>query len=121
MNYKISLSEDGTHIRIRVFEAITAEMEREFSKRAIKDAKQMKTNKFLVDVRGTPNISGSLEKYLFGYRDMHQFGLDRSSRIAILADENDKSHDFIETVFVNAGYLCRIFSDEDAALKWFRE
>jgi hypothetical protein len=118
MNYKISLSEDETYIRIRVLEAITGEMEREFAERAIKDAKQWSTKLFLVDVRGTPNISGSLEKYLLGYKDMHQFGLDRSSKIAILADKIDKSHDFIETVFVNAGYLCRIFSNEDDALKW---
>jgi hypothetical protein len=121
MKYKISISEGGTYIRIRVFEAITGEMERNFAQNAIKDAKNVKVNKFLVDVRSSPNIASSLEKYFFGYRDMHQFGLDRGSRIAVLADANDKSHDFIETVFLNAGYQCRIFPDEDAALKWLGE
>ncbi|MFC1812895.1 hypothetical protein ACFL03_09395 [Thermodesulfobacteriota bacterium] len=121
MRYKISLSENGTYVRIRVFEAITGEIEKEFAEIAIKDAKQRKISKFLVDVRGTLNIASSLEQYLFGYEDMNQFGLDRGSRIAVLADANDKSHNFIETIFVNAGYHCRIFTDEDAASKWLGE
>jgi hypothetical protein len=121
MKYKIAISKDGTYIRIRVFEAITGEMERNFAQNAIKDARRWKTNKFLVDVRGTLNITSSLEKYLFGYKDMNQFGLDRVSGIAVLADANDKSHDFIETVFLNAGYQCRIFPNEEAALKWLGE
>jgi hypothetical protein len=121
MKYKISLSEDGTYVRIRFFEAITGEMEKKVAENAIKDAKQREINKFLVDVRGPPNIASSLEQYFFGYKDMNQFGLDRGSRIAVLADANDKSHDFIETVFVNAGYVCRIFPDEDAAFKWLGE
>lgn len=121
MKYKISLSEDGTYIRIRVIEAITGEVEKDFAENAIKEAKQHKISRFLVDVRGILNIASSLEQYLLGYEDMKQFGLDRGSRIAVIADANDKSHKFIETVFVNAGYRCRIFPDEDIALKWLGE
>jgi len=118
MKYKISLSDDRTYVRIRVLRAITGKMEREFAENAIQDAKQRKIRKFLVDVRGTPNIASSFEHYSLAYEDMNKFGLDKDSRIAVLADANDKSHDFIETVFVNAGYHCHIFSEEDTALKW---
>ena len=118
MKYNISLSDDGTYMRIRVLEAITGEMEKEFAQRAIQDAKHHKIKRFLVDVRGTPNIASSTEHYYFVHENMNHFGLEKDSRIAVLADPDDKSHDFIETVFVNAGYRCCIFPDEGAALKW---
>ncbi len=121
MKYTISLSEDGTYVRIRVFEVITGDMEREFAEKAIKEAKQHGIKKFLVDVRGTINIAAIFEQFLFGYKDMDQLALERFSSIAILADPNDKSHDLIVTVFQNAGYNCRLFSDEDSALKWLGE
>ena len=121
MNYEISLSEDGTYIRLRIFEAVNGEMERKLAENVIKEAKQHKINNYLIDVRGTPNIANVVEQYRFGYEDMKRFGLDLDSSIAILADANDTSHNFIETVFVNAGYNCRIFADEGAALKWFEE
>ncbi|MFC1764154.1 hypothetical protein ACFL6U_19030 [Planctomycetota bacterium] len=121
MKYTISLSEDGTYVRIRVSETITGEGEKDFAQNAIKDAKAHRINKFLVDVRGAPNKASSLEQYRFGHEDVKQFGLDRGARIAVLADTDDQSHDFIETVFVNAGYCCRLFQAEDLAVEWLGE
>ncbi len=118
MKYKISLSEDKTFLRVRVFETINGKMEREFARNAIKIAKEHKIDNFLVDVRGTSNIANSIEHYLLGYEDINKFGLNRNSKIAILADANDLSQNFIETIISNAGYRCRVFSYEDAALKW---
>ena len=118
MNYKISLSEDGTFIRIRVYVAINGETEKEFAGKAITEAKQRNINRFLVDVRGVRNVAKSFQQYLFGYEDIDRLGLSQSSKIAVLADETDRTHDFIETVLVNAGYDCRLFSDEKAALDW---
>ena len=121
MKYKVSFSENGKYVRIRALEAITGEIEKRFAEIAITEARKRKVREFLVDVRGTPNIASSLEQYLFGYEDMDRFGLDRGSRIAVLADANDKSHDFIETVLVNAGYHCCLFTDDDAASDWLGE
>ncbi len=121
MNYEISISDDGTYVRIKVFESVTAELESNFAEKAIKDARQHNIKNFLVDVRGTKNVASSTEHYMFGYKELNQFGLDRSSRIAIIADEDDTSHHFIETVLVNDRYHCKIFTDEEAALKWFVE
>lgn len=118
MKFKISFSKDKAYVRIHVFNAFNGKTEREFAENAIKDAKQHKITKFLVDVRGAPNVANSLEQYLLAYVDVDQFGLNRDSRIAILADENDESHNLLETVFVNAGYHCCIFLNEDDALIW---
>jgi len=121
MKYKISLSEDRTHIRIRVFEAITGDMEREFAEKAIKEAKHHKIHKYLIDVRQAPNVSFISEQFLLSYKDMDRMSLDRRSKLAVLAEVEDTSHNFIETVFRNAGYNCHLFVDEDSALKWLKE
>jgi hypothetical protein len=121
MKYTITLSDDGTYIRVRVFEAITGEFEKEFAETAIKEAKRHGIKKFLVDVRATSNIAATYEQVLFAYKDMDRLELDRISRIAILVDAGDQSHDFIETVLLNAGYNCRLFTDEDSALEWLVE
>jgi hypothetical protein len=118
MSYKISLSEDGTHILVRVLEDINGLLEKAFAQDAIVKAKQHGLTNFLVDVRGTRNTAGFIDHYQLGYHVMNEFGLDKTSKIAILADPDDQSHDFIETVFTNAGYRCRVFSDKDTALKW---
>lgn len=118
MKYEISLAEDSKFIRIRVFEAINGEMEREFAGKAITEAKQRNIRQFLVDVRGTTNVASSFQQYLFGYKDMEELGLPRNSKIAVLTDENDRTHDFVETVFINAGYNCHLFREEKAAIEW---
>ncbi len=121
MRYNISLSDDGTYLRVQALEAITGELAREFAKKAIEEAKQQRVNKFLVDVRGASNVSGTMEQYDFGYKDMALLGLDRLSKIAILANSGDQSHNFIATSLSNAGYRCSLFADEALALKWLLE
>lgn len=118
MKYEISLSDDGNYLEIRLFQFITGDLEREFAERAIRDANKHKVSRFLVDVRGTPNIASFVDQYFFGHREMAQFGLDKSSRIAILTGDDDHTHHFIETVLVNAGYRCRSFRSRDAAVDW---
>lgn len=48
-------------------------------------------------------------------KDLEDLGLESSSKVAILASADDKSHDLIETVLLNAGYTCRLFQ----AFQWF--
>jgi hypothetical protein len=96
-------------------------MEKEFAEKAISIAKQHNMSKFLVDVRGTQNVASTLEQYIFGYQNMLQFGLPKDSDISILANADNESHSFIETLLINAGYHCRLFRDEEAALEWLRE
>jgi hypothetical protein len=96
-------------------------MARVFTEDAIKMLKQSNTNRLLVDVRSSPSVQSSVEQYLLATRDVNQFGLDRNSRIAVLVKPGDRSHDFVETVFRNAGYRFRLFHDEDSALEWLGE
>lgn len=116
MKYKITFN--GIYLRVQAFKTITGGLAREFAKKAIEEAKKQKVNKFLIDVRGAQNISSTMKKYTFGHKDMDLFGLDRLSKIAIVANSGDQSHNFIATIMSNAGYRCNMFADEAAALKW---
>ncbi len=121
MKYEIMLSEDKTYLRVRVFDTINEKLSKEFAGEAIKEAKQLNIKKFFIDVRGSRNTSGTFHQYLFGHKDLSRLGLEKLSKIAILTDEDDKSHDFIETVMCNAGYKCHLFQSERSVLEWFEE
>ena len=121
MRYNIILSDDGTYLRVQALETITGKLAREFAKKAIEEAKKQNIKRFLVDVQGIKNVSGTEEKYDFGYEDMDLFGLDKLSKIAILASSGDQSHNFIATSLSNAGYRCSLFADEALAMKWLLE
>ena len=118
MKYEISLSEDNTFIRIQVFEVIDGNMEKEFAGEAIAEAKKRNIWQFLVDVRGVKNVASPFQHFSFGYDDMKELGLNKNSKIAILSDEGDRTHDFILTIFTNAGYNCRLFREEKMAMRW---
>lgn len=118
MQYKISLSEDGTYIRVQVFEPVTAKMLGELADKAIALARQHRILKHLVDVRQVSNVSSPVEQYQLAHEDAKQMALDPLSRIAVLVNPQDPSHDFMETVLQNAWYNCRLFADEKTALKW---
>ena len=118
MDYDLTVSDDGTYLEIRVFRPITGEMARRFAGDAIKEGHKRDIRRFLVDARGNRNVSSVIEQYRLGNEDMAQFELHRLSKIAVVVDEGDTSHDFVETVFRNAGYACSMFSDKFAALGW---
>ncbi|MGE0557228.1 MAG: hypothetical protein AB7E73_09575 [Burkholderiales bacterium] len=118
MDYQIDCPIGKGFVRIRVYNSITADLERSFAKEAIETAHRAGLPGFYADVRGAPNIATTLDQYRLAYEDMTNFGLDKKSKIAIVHLQDDHSHDFIETVFNNAGYSCKLFTDEDEACGW---
>ena len=118
MNFSIHFPDEADFVNIIVHDDVNGETQRELAQNAIELAKEKGVNKFLVDVRGVKNTAATFEQYQLGYKDMAKFLLDRGSKIAICVDTHDHSHDFIETVFKNAGYHCHIFRDQPEALDW---
>jgi len=49
---------------------------------------------------------------------MPKLGLQRDVKYAILTSPTDESHNFIETVCKNAGYIVKVFSDKNSAIAW---
>jgi len=121
MRYTISTSPDRPCVEIRVHAPVTSDLQRGFSKEAIEKAAESGHHCFLVDVSDVANVSSTLDQYRLAYRDMARFGLDRQAKIALLTAPGDRSHDFIQTVFTNAGYSCRLFADEASARDWLAE
>lgn len=81
-------------------------------------ARPLQIFRFLSDVRGIRNISNVVQNYEFAYEGVTAVGYSRADRIAVLHDEGDHTHDFIETASLNAGYRVRLFTDLNAALAW---
>ncbi len=77
--------------------------------------------RLLTDVRGAPNISSVYQNYEYAYKDMIDLKLQRDVRSAILVDDADTTHDFLETVVRNAGYNLQVFRSESAAIAWLNE
>ncbi|MET0068682.1 MAG: hypothetical protein ABW096_01480 [Candidatus Thiodiazotropha sp.] len=97
---------------------MTSELGRRCGEDAVRLGERNGINCFLFDLRGSPNIQSTLPNYQFAYHDMKEFGFPKDSRSALLTDPDDRSHDFMETVFKNAGYSIRIFTDLEHALAW---
>ncbi len=76
---------------------------------------------YLFDLRRAPNIQSVLPNYEFAYKELKGFGFPRGSRSALLTAPRDRSHDFLETVFKNAGYNVRLFTNEASAIEWLEQ
>lgn len=83
--------------------------------------RQMNIKRFLFDVRMARNACSILENYNHAYHDPDNLHLLKDIRSAILVDEGDQSHNFVETTFLNAGLNIKIFTDESVAVKWLEE
>lgn len=118
MSYEIRMSENGRYIICRVTQSITVELAREFTIALDQLSRSQRIKRFLVDVRGAPNVASVFQNFDFANKDMADLGLQRDVRSAILVGVNDHSHDFVETVTQNAGYGVLVFDDEAAAIAW---
>ncbi len=121
MDYQVTPSDSESYVRIRVSGTITADVEKVFTEKAIKEANARNIARFLVDVREAVNIASPADNYYFANEDVELFELPRNSRIAVLVTPDDRSHHFIELVFKNAGYNCQIYEEERAAVEWLEE
>lgn len=113
------MSDDQKYIICRVTGPMGADTAREFGQAMDALSRDRHVDRFLTDVRNAINVSGVLDNYRFAHEDMTDF--QRTARSAILTAPGDRSHDFVETVARNAGYIVRIFDDEETAVAWLEE
>jgi len=121
MDYEVSVAEGGHYILIKVHEPMTSELGRRCGAEAARLGEENNIKRFLFDLRKAPNIQNVMPNYNFAYKDMSDFGFPRASRSALLTKPDDKSHEFMETVFRNAGYQVMIFTDKPTAILWLEE
>jgi hypothetical protein len=117
-DYEVSLSPDRKYIVVNIKTDMTNELGYRCGVDAAELGLQSDIKCYLFDLRGAPNIESTLENYTFAYDEMNDFRFPKDARSALLTDPDDRSHDFMETVFNNAGYAVRLFTDEAAAIAW---
>jgi hypothetical protein len=116
--YEVSQSPDSKYIVVNIKTDMTTELGRRCGADAARLGQQNGIKCYLFDLRGAPNIESTLDNYTFAYAEMNDFRFPKDARSALLTDPDDRSHDFMETVFNNAGYAVRLFTDEAAAIAW---
>ncbi len=121
MDFDISVAKGNTHIIVNVNAPMTVELGRRCGAEATVLGKETGIDRYLFDLRGSPNVDGSTRNYEFATRNMAEFGWARKARSALLTDPGDQSHDFITRLMENAGYNVKMFDDEQAAIDWLLE
>ncbi len=120
MTYTIALSEDKKFLIMRAKGDFTIDIARQWSAEITERSLELNIQGFLFDVRLARNACSVLENYNHAFRDSDNLHLIKKVRSAILISEDDRSHDFVETTFRNAGFNVKIFTDESAAVKWLQ-
>jgi hypothetical protein len=118
MKYEIFLGESGKYVRCHVYQPITSKFAVKYGQATTAFALERGLRNQLIDVRGMPNVDSVQHNYDFAYIELQDFEEHLHSRVAILADPTDRTHDFVEVVSRNAGYNVKVFIDEKSAIEW---
>jgi hypothetical protein len=118
MDYEVRLGDGERYVLIRVFVPMDSATGVRVGADAVRLGAEHSVEKFLFDLRASPNVQSIVDNYEFAHKEIGGFGFPLTSRSAFLVRPDDKSHDFINTAFYNAGYVTRLFADEAAAIAW---
>jgi hypothetical protein len=122
MKFEISISKRNTYLNIRIKEVVTAELLKDFIEETAKESKKSGINKFLFDLRLSPNQTSLGIHYDFVYDKSKELGFSPSSKHALLTNlENMDAYRFVETILLNAGYQSKIFTDKKEAIEWIEK
>jgi hypothetical protein len=118
MDFELTVDKDKHFITLKVNRDIDLDVAKRFTTALAELAEKTGIYNCLSDVRNVRNVISVIDNYDYGYKSMSEMGIKRSSCCAILVSPGDSSHDLIETVTQNAGYITRKFTDEAAAIEW---
>lgn len=119
MEYVISLSENNRYIIVKVTGDIDGKTAMQYTEESHIMAKGNGIDKFLVDLTDAKNSLHMIENYEFAYDKVPLSPvINKLAKVALLVSEKDHSHDFIETVSINAGLRVRLFRSREAALDY---
>lgn len=119
LTYSIQIAENRKYIEIILEGHITRADAMKYVVESHKIAAKEGISKFLLNALNARNTESVGNNYDFAYKDLkEEKNLLRGARIAMLVEENDHSHDFVETVAINSGENVRMFRDRADALKF---
>jgi hypothetical protein len=119
MSYRITPSQDNSHILIEVRGVIGKTNAMQQNIEAHRLGRSLGIKRYLVDLTQARNRDSVLANYEFAYHDMRQCEeIDLFAKVVLLVSPEDHSHDFIETVSKNAGFNVTLFTDSAAARRF---
>jgi hypothetical protein len=122
MKFEISISKRKTYLNIRVKEAVTPDLLKEFMEKTGNNSNKSGISKFLFDLRQAPNQTSTIVLYDLVYDKYRKLGFKLGSKHALLVSlENRDDYSFSETILLNAGYQSKIFMDEKDAIEWIEK
>lgn len=120
MQCDITVADDNQYACLRVRETIVPEIGKALV-REMADLQQQKgILRFLLDVRGVTSRTSPVDDFQMANREVASAGFTSGTRVAVVKSPGDTSHDFIETVGLNAGQNIRLFEAMNTALAWVR-
>ena len=121
MDCDVYVAEDEQYLIVKVKAPMTVELGRRCGVDATALGEKTGIDRYLIDLRGSPNVEASTRNYEFANKDMRDFGYSRTARSALLTDSGGQSHDYIAGLMRTAGYDVRIFDDEQVSIDWLME
>ncbi|MFZ1288892.1 MAG: hypothetical protein WAR79_02290 [Melioribacteraceae bacterium] len=116
MEYFLEIVGNNSFVKLTIRGEITSEKGMMTNKAAYKLGKENGINKYLVDITEARNVNHISQNYDFAYKDMNNELFDRFAKVAFLVDPADHSHDFLEIVLRNAGFIVQLFRNKEEAL-----
>lgn len=86
MSYQLEIAKNGHYLICRVTRPIATDLARQFSIAMDQVSRARKIKRFLVDVRGAPNVATVFQNYEYANKDVGNLDLQRDVRSAILAN-----------------------------------
>jgi hypothetical protein len=118
MNCEIKISDDKKYIILKYDGEINSKFAIQNNIKAHRLGKEHGIHNYLVDARNSINTDSVIKNYNFAFEDMPKTeDIDLKARVVMLVSEEDHSHDFVETVSINAGFNVKLFRNEQEALK----
>jgi hypothetical protein len=116
MTYSIRASTDNKYILVKVVGTISRQLAMTYTLEAHQLGKELTISRFLFDFSECRNTDTVLRNYKYVYEDMQNPAINQAACTSLLVDSGDHSHDFIETLFKDAGADFTIFHDPELAL-----
>jgi hypothetical protein len=117
MQYMIDLSEDKSYIILKYVGDITSQLALIATEESHALGSKYGIRHYLVDATEAKNFENPFKNYNFAYQDLERANIDRAACVALLTSAEDTTHDFIETLMVNAGYDVKLFKNRENAIQ----
>jgi hypothetical protein len=108
-----------------VIAKVTGDMTRELAAQIAEDSNvlgaEIGVRCYLIDVTESRNVDSVANNYQYARTDARSPGVDRRACIAVLASEDDDSHDFYVTMAQTAGLEIELFRDRAEAVAHLKE